>query len=91
MMTPEMTVHFIDDFVQANTAYLNNLTLARLEFLSLWLQSHPDTSRMDPRDREDLCSTLQNLSGSPFFLDNVSTTWQQIASTVEQERKNGNT
>lgn len=82
-MTPNETVSFIDNFVNANMSYLNNITYARLEFLSLWLQSHPDTSTMDEEDREALCLLITSLADCSLYTDEARTFWRQIANDLK--------
>lgn len=82
-MTSDETVRFIDNFVKSNMSYLNNISFARLEFLSLWLQSHPDTSTMDSQDRDALCPLLYSLASSNVYTDEAKTCWSQIAQDLK--------
>lgn len=82
-MTSDETVRFIDSFVKSNMSYLNNISLARLEFLSLWLQSHPDTSTMNSQDRDALCLLLHCLASSNFYTDEARSCWNEIAQSLK--------
>lgn len=88
-MTPNETVHFIDSFVKANMSYLNNITYARLEFLSLWLQSHSDTSAMEQEDRDALCLLTTTFADCSFYTGEVRDTWRQIAHDLKSYSLDG--
>lgn len=84
MIDKETTIHFLDNYAKANETFLSNSAFANLQFLSLWLQSHPDTSRMDEVERNQLVIFLQSMSDSALFTDPVSSTWLQIKEKVEK-------
>lgn len=84
MIDKETTIHFLDDYVKANEMYLSNSAFAKLQFLSLWLQSHPDTSRMEENERNQLAMFLQSMTDTGLFTDPVNHTWLQIKEKVEK-------
>lgn len=84
MIDKETTIHFLDDYVKANEMYLSNSAFAKLQFLSLWLQSHPDTSRMEENERNQLAMFLQSMTDTGLFTDPVNNTWLQIKEKVEK-------
>lgn len=85
MMSTETTVKFIDDFVEANMPYLSNHAFGSLEFLSLWLQSHPNISQMTSKDRSNLAHLLQELANSPIYTQETRATWHQICESLFHE------
>lgn len=84
MIDKETTIHFLDDYVKVNEMYLSNSAFAKLQFLSLWLQSHPDTSRMEENERNQLAMFLQSMTDTGLFTDPVNNTWLQIKEKVEK-------
>lgn len=84
MIDKETTIHFLDDYVKVNEMYLSNSAFAKLQFLSLWLQSHPDTSRMEENERNQLAMFLQSMADTGLFTDPVNNTWLQIKEKVEK-------